>query len=101
MAKEISVEDIQSAISQVKHPAIDLTLVDLGIVKETSIKENKVTVIMAFPMPNIPIEEHLVNSVRKAIGRFGVEVEMKITIMVKEELKRFLAMEQENWKGPM
>ncbi|MCD6249302.1 MAG: DUF59 domain-containing protein [candidate division Zixibacteria bacterium] len=101
MAKEISVEDIQSAISQVKHPAIDRTLVDLGIVKETSIKENKVTVIMAFPMLNIPIGEHLVNSVRETIGRFDVEVEVKITVMVKEELKKFLAMEQENWRGAM
>ena len=54
---------------------------------------------MAFPFPNIPIGDYLVNGVREAIEKLGAKVEIKITMMNQEEQKRFLAMEQENWKG--
>jgi metal-sulfur cluster biosynthetic enzyme len=101
MAKEISEEDVQGAIAQVKHPAIDRTLLDLGIVKKIFIKDNKVTIIMAFPFPGIPIGDYLVNSVREPIEKLGAEVEVEITVMDKEELEKFLAMEQEGWKGSM
>jgi len=53
---------------------------------------------MAFPFPNIPIGDYFVNSVREAIEKLGVKPEIKIIIMDQEEQKRFLAMEQENWK---
>jgi ATP-binding protein involved in chromosome partitioning len=101
MAKEISGKDVQNIIAQVKHPAIDCTLADLGIVKEVSLKDNKVTIIMAFPFPNIPIGDYLVNSVKEPIEKLGVEVEVKLMVMDQGELERFLAMEQENWKGDM
>jgi len=101
MVRIILEEDVQSAIAQIMHPAIDSTLVDLGIVKEVSINENKITVTLAFPAPNIPIGDYLVNSVRKAIKSLGADVEVKITVMAKEELNKFLTMEQENWKGGM
>jgi len=101
MAKNISKEDVQNAIAQIKHPAIDSTLVDLGIVKEVSVKENKVTIVMAFPFPNIPIKDHLVNSVKNPIENLGAEVEVKITVMSQDELEKFLAMEQRYWKGGM
>jgi len=101
MAKEISEKDVQGAIAQVKHPAIDRTLLELRIVKKIFVKDNKVTIIMAFPFPNIPIGDYLVNSVREPIEKLGVEVEVEITAMDKEELERFLAMEQEGWKGSM
>ena len=101
MVKKISEEDVQDAIAQVKHPAIDRTLVDLGIVKEVSVKDNKVMIIIAFPFPNIPIGDFLVNSVREPIEKLGAEVEAKLTVMDQGEVERFLAIEQESWKGNM
>ncbi len=56
MAKEISEEDIRQVVSEVKHPAIDRTLVDLGIVKEIAIEGNKVLVTIALPSPGIPTQ---------------------------------------------
>ncbi len=99
MAKNISKEDVQNAIAQIKHPAIDSTLVDLGIVKEVSVKENKVTIVMAFPFPFIPIGDYLVNSVKNPIENLGAEVEVKITVMDENERQRFFALEEKNWKG--
>jgi len=101
MAKEISEKAIQDAIAQVKHPEIDRTLVELGIVKKISININKVTIIMAFPFLNIPIGDYLINSVREPIEKLGAEVEVKTTVMNQEELQRFLTMEQKGWKGGM
>ena len=101
MAKEILEEDVRKALGQIKHPGINYTLIDLGIIKKISTKENKVTIIIAFPFPNIPIGDHLVNGIREAMEKLGAKVKIKITMMNQEEQKRFLAMEQENWKGSM
>jgi metal-sulfur cluster biosynthetic enzyme len=100
MARKISEEDVQKAVGQVKHPAIDHTLLDLGIVKDITVEGNKVTVTFAFPFPNIPIKDRLVNSIREPIEELGAEVEVKITEMNQAELQKFLTMEQEAWKAP-
>lgn len=99
MGKSISEEDIRKAIAGIKHPAIDHTLLELGIIKAINIENGKATIILVFPFPNIPIKDHLINSVREPIEKLGVEVEMKVTVMNQEELQRFLAMEQDAWKG--
>ena len=99
MNRSISEEDIRRAIAGVKHPAIDHTLLDLGIVKIIDAASNTATITLALPFANIPIKDLLINSVREPIERLGVEVEMKVTVMNQEELQRFLAMEQDAWKG--
>ena len=101
MAKEKSEEDIRQVVAEIKHPAIDRTLVDLGIVKEITVNGNKVLVTMTLPFPGIPtqVRDYLVNSVVEQIKKLDVEVEVDVTIMNQEELQAFLAMEQESWKG--
>ena len=101
MAKEKSEEDIRQVVAEIKHPAIDRTLVDLGVVKEITVNGNKVLVTMALPFPGIPtqVRDYLVNSVVEQIKKLDVEVEVDLTIMNQEELQAFLAMEQESWKG--
>ncbi len=101
MAKEKSEEDIRQVVAEIKHPAIDRTLVDLGVVKGITVKGNKVLVTMALPFPGIPtqVRDYLVNSVVEQIKKLDVEVEVDVTIMNQEELQAFLDMEQESWKG--
>ncbi len=101
MAKGKSEEDIRQVVAEIKHPAIDRTLVDLGVVKGITVKGNKVLVTMALPFPGIPtqVRDYLVNSVVEQIKKLDVEVEVDVTIMNQEELQAFLAMEQESWKG--
>ena len=41
------------------------------------------------------------NSVREPMEKLGAEVEVEIEVMNPEELERFLAVEQENWKRGM
>lgn len=99
MAKSILEQEVRQTRSKIKHPAIDRTLIDLGILKDIIIRNDKIEIILAFPFPNIPIKDHLINSVREPIEKLGVEVEIKATVMNQEKLQRFLAMEQDAWKG--
>ena len=101
MAENISEQDARKAIAEVKHPAIDCTLVELGIVKDIKVKNDKVVVTIAFPVPNIPIRDMIVNSVREPIAKLGAECEIKETIMNQQEREAFLDKEQKNWKGNM
>ncbi len=99
MAKNISEKEIFNLVDKVKHPAINRTLRELGIIKDISVKNNKVLITMAFPFPNIPIKDQLVSSVREPIERVGAEVQMRYTIMNQEELQAFLKMEEGGWIG--
>ncbi|HHE65770.1 MAG TPA: DUF59 domain-containing protein, partial [Bacteroidetes bacterium] len=81
------------------HPAIDCSLIDLGIVKDIKVEEDKVNITMAFPFPNIPIRYQLVRSVQEPLEKLGLDVEVKTTVMNQEELQNFLKKEGENWKG--
>ena len=99
MTKNMSEKDVFNLVDKVKHPAINRNLRELGIIKDISIKNNKVLITMAFPFPNIPIKDQLVSSVREPIERVGGEVKMRYTIMNQEELQAFLKMEEAGWIG--
>ena len=99
MEKNISEENVRKVMAQIKHPAIDRTLIDLGMVKDITIEGNKVTVTLAVPFPGIPIKDLLVNSVREPIEKLGAKVEVKLAVMNQQELKAFIAKENESWKG--
>ena len=101
MAKNISEQDARKVLMEVKHPAIDSTLVELGIIKDIKLKGDKIMVTIAFPVPNIPIRDIIINSVKEPITKLGVKCEIKETIMTPEEREAFLDKEQRNWKGNM
>lgn len=101
MTNHISERDVHRAIRQVMHPAIDRSLVDLGIAKDITMEQGKVTLTLALPFPGIPvsIKDYFVNSLHKVVTDLGAEIEIRITKMNQEERESFLAMEQESWKG--
>ena len=98
MIENIQEEEIRKVISPVKHQAIDRTLVDLGIVKNLIVKDDRVIITLAFPSLEIPIKDYLVRSVREPIEKPNAKVEVKLTVMNQEELQKFLTMEREFWK---
>jgi metal-sulfur cluster biosynthetic enzyme len=99
VSKEMSEEHVRRVLADVKHPAIDRTLLDLGIIRSIEVENDNVKILLAFPFPNIPIAEQLINSVREPLNKEGLAVEALTTVMAEEELHKFLAMEQEGWKG--
>jgi metal-sulfur cluster biosynthetic enzyme len=98
-SKNISEGEVRQTLAEVMHPAIDRSLVELGMIKNITITNNKVALTLLLPFPDVPIKDYLVNSVHEAMVKLNVEVEIKIGQMTQKELQSFLAMEQESWGG--
>ncbi len=101
MTGNISEEDAHQAIGQVMHPEINRTLLELGMVKDITLKNDEVRLTLVLPFLGIPvsIKDDLMNSLRQAVMKLGVKIEVRVAEMNQEERLAFLAMEQENWKG--
>jgi len=99
MAESLSEKEALQVIGQVKHPAIDHTLVDLGMIRDIVVEGQSVTLTFVFPFAGIPIKEMLIDSVRQPLEKMGAEVDVSEVVMDQEELQKFLAMEKEGWKG--
>ena len=99
MTNTVSKEQIHQAVAKVRHPEIDRTLVELGMIKDIALEDDKVIVSMALPFLGIPIRDYLVHSVEEVVTTLGAEIEVKLTEMNKEERDAFMAMAQEGWIG--
>ena len=95
MTKEI----VLNALVKVEHPAIRHSLIELGIVTDVKLAENKVSVVFAFPFQNIPIADMLIDSISQPVQSLGLEFDYTIRVMTQEEKTRFLQLETEAWKG--
>ena len=95
----ILIEQIEEIIGSVMHPAIDLSLITLGIIKDVKVTDEKVEVAFAFPFPNIPIGEQLINSVKIPVTNLGVAFDYQVFIMTEEERQKFLQLEASAWRG--
>lgn len=92
-------EDVINEISNIKHPAIDHSLLDLGIVKDVLVADQNAKIIFAFPFPNIPIVEMLVNSIAAPIKEIGLNFNHEVVLMTEDEKTKFIKMETEGWTG--
>jgi ATP-binding protein involved in chromosome partitioning len=101
MAEAITEEKARAAIAPVKHPAIDRTLVELGIAKDVKVDGNTVTITLALPFAGVPMQvrQMLMNSLQEPLERLGAEVAFEVVIMDPEALQQFLKLELEAWKG--
>ena len=101
MNKKISEEKLYRTVGQEVHPGISRTLVELGMVKNVTLENDKAIINLTLPILSVPafIKGQLVNSLTKVAGGLGAEVEVRITEMKQEERQAFLAMEKESWKG--
>ena len=99
MATNISSDKIKKILGKLKHPSIDRTLIELGMIKDIKVKNNKATITLAFPFEGIPIKNYLIDSVKTPLSKLGVDIEIKTTVMNQKELQKFLNAEQRHWKN--
>lgn len=92
-------DEVINVLDQVEHPAISYSLIELGIVTDVKLVENKVSVVFAFPFPNIPIADVLIQSIAQPIKQLGLELEYTTRVMTDQERNLFLQLEAEAWKG--
>ncbi len=94
----VTKENVEEVLKGVKHPAIDLSLLELGMLRNISVNDTAVAVEFVFPFPNIPIKEALFASVRGPLESMGLEVNFTEAVMTPDEVQNFLALETANWK---
>ncbi|MCD6543654.1 MAG: DUF59 domain-containing protein [Flavobacteriaceae bacterium] len=92
-------QEILKIISDVKHPAIDHSLFDLGIIKDIEIDDKIVILKFVFPFPNIPIADALIDSIKIPLNNNGYTLFSDVILMTEEEKVKFMQMEAEAWKG--
>jgi metal-sulfur cluster biosynthetic enzyme len=96
---EIAKENLIDAISQVGHPSINFSLVQLGILQDLDVTGKTVTATFVFPFPEIPIADTLIASVKDPLEAMGYALEYQTRVMTDEEREKFLALEAQGWKG--
>lgn len=99
MEKDPSSEDIKKAIAKVMHPAIDRTLMDLGMIRDIVLTGSTASLTLVIPFPGIPILSFLEKSLKKSVSSLRIDLKITVDQMTQEEVQRFLAMEKEAWKG--
>lgn len=95
----MNVQQIISELDKVEHPYINYSLIKLGIVADIKITDNKISVVFAFPFPDIPIADILTDSIEKTVRSLGFGFSQKIRIMNEVEKTRFIQLEEEGWKN--
>ncbi|MBW2333982.1 MAG: DUF59 domain-containing protein [Deltaproteobacteria bacterium] len=94
-----STEDVTQAIANVMHPAIDRSLMDLGMIRDIVLTGTDASLNLVIPFPGIPILAFLEKRLKESVKPLGVNLTIRIENMNQEEIQKFLAMEKEAWKG--
>jgi ATP-binding protein involved in chromosome partitioning len=92
-------EQITAELNKIFHPAINLSLMELGILQDIDLWYDTVIVTFVFPFPNIPIADKLIQSIQNVVEKMGLQMQYIVRVMKTEEKEAFLRMEKEAWKG--
>ena len=95
----ITLKDVINTISRINHPVINHSLIDLGIVTDIKLIENKVALVFAFSSTHLSMDSELIKSVSQSIHDLDLDFEYEARVMTEEEKSKFLQMEAEALKG--
>ncbi|MBN2035670.1 MAG: iron-sulfur cluster assembly protein [Chitinispirillaceae bacterium] len=93
-------QEAMEALSGVIHPEIDYSLVELGMIGELAVQDDKVNVTIKLPFPEIPIKDLLIRIVKDGMEKADRSAEVKINFAVMDQAERenFRGKAQERWK---
>jgi len=69
MKGTIMKKKVGEILSRIMHPEIDYSLVDLGVIKNVVMKNNRVTLTLKLPFLEVPIKDFLVNGIKEELGK--------------------------------
>ncbi len=88
-------EEIRDLLNKIKHPEINNSFVELGMISEVQKEGENIVVEIKLPMPEVPIKELLMNLIKEELKSF--KVKFKFSVMNEEERSKFFKLSQENW----
>lgn len=95
MRQGISESDVNDALGSIRHPEFqNYSLVELGMVSDVRVAENRITVTLALPFPNAAIRQTLIRLVEEAIAQVETELEVRVEVteMSPEQRRAFMAL---------
>ena len=96
-------QNIIEVLEKVEHPAIAITLLDLGMLRDHEVAiDGKVSLTLVLPFPSVPtnVRDYLISSLALATKSAGGELtKVDLALMGEDELQTFLAKEQQYWRG--
>ena len=88
------VEDAKKILSEVKHPEINASLVELGMIGDVG---DKLIIELKLPFPGVPILGMLTDLIVSSLKKNGMEAEVKTGVMSDDERNQFMRIENEKW----
>lgn len=90
----MDIDEIRKILSEVKHPEINNSLIELGMIGNIE-EKGKLFVELKLPMLGVPIRDLLVSLIKDALKDF--EVEVTFSEMNEQEKTRFFELARQNW----
>ena len=97
---KFSQRDVEQTLSQLMHPEIKYSLVDLGMIEDVVCEQGKVRLTLKLPFPQVPVKDLLIDIIKKTLSDLNssIQVEINIEQMSQEERENFMKMAKEGWK---
>jgi Mrp family chromosome partitioning ATPase len=84
----ITGKQVFDALRRVMHPEIKRNLVELGMIKNVSVEDKKVTLTLALPFAEIPIKDDLVRMVKEAVTKLDASLQVQINLAEMNQKER-------------
>lgn len=93
--------ELLELLEEIPHPAIDYSLIKLGILTDIKFQDPKMSAVFAFPFPieKIPIADRIIQSVAITLENFNCSLEYETRVMTETEKELFLTLEKSAWSG--
>jgi len=87
--------NIKEILRQIKHPEMDLDIVDLGMIGKIRDHPDKITIVLRLPFRRIPMKRAIMERIENILSDRVVEV--KTCLMNKDQKSRFFILAGEHW----
>lgn len=76
----VTPETVNEALRVVMDPEVRMSVVDLGLIKEIAVAEDRISVQMVLTMPGCPLARYLVNQVHDRVSQIaeGRQVDVQL-----------------------
>ena len=89
-------EEVLKALRKVVDPEIGKNIVDLGMVKDLTVEDDKVSFTLALTVSECPLKNEMKNNAEKVLKELGFkEVNITFGKLTEEEIKKIFP----NWTG--
>ncbi|MGA2785436.1 MAG: Mrp/NBP35 family ATP-binding protein [Candidatus Bathyarchaeia archaeon] len=83
----VSKQEVMAALKDVIDPELHIPIVNLQMIKNVEIQDDKVKILVALTVSGCPLAKTISDDVQKAIMKLGVKtVEVETSVMTKQEL---------------